>query len=247
MTVALRALVAEIADPDLHLVSATATFCAPVPAAPVQVRAVVLRRGNAAVQARAALSFGSGEAELGMEVSATFLRERTFMELVGARPPVVPAPSEAAPMEPHGRASVRGVPAFFGNLETRAALGTPWWEGGGPPGAEAELARWHRYRVPQQLPGGLLDPLSLPPLADTMPPSVAQGLGPTAPRFHAPSLDLTVHFFDPTPRDWILVHSRARRARAGYAGAEAELWDDEGRLLAYATQTMMLRRRGPQR
>ena len=32
-----------------------------------------------------------------------------------------------------------------------------------------------------------------------------------------------------------------RRARAGYATASAEIWDDRRRLLAFATQTMILR------
>ena len=55
--------------------------------------------------------------------------------------------------------------------------------------------------------------------------------------FHAPSLDLTVHFLEDTS-GWLLVNA-TRRACAGYAPGGAEIWDDRRRLLAFATQTMM--------
>ena len=42
--------------------------------------------------------------------------------------------------------------------------------------------------------------------------------------------------------EWILTAVHAPRARAGYATASAEIWDDRGRLIATATQTMLLRR-----
>jgi acyl-CoA thioesterase len=133
---------------------------------------------------------------------------------------------------------------FLSNFESRLALGRPWWERDWPPGP-ARIARWMRYLTPQALPDGTLDPLALPPVADTMPPAIHQGLGANGPRFHAPSLDLTVHFVDPTASAWLLVNAYARRARAGYATAEAEIWGEDGRLAAYATQTMMLRKRPP--
>jgi acyl-CoA thioesterase len=37
------------------------------------------------------------------------------------------------------------------------------------------------------------------------------------------------------------VATYTRRARAGYATAEAEVWSEDGKLCAYSTQTMMLR------
>ena len=36
------------------------------------------------------------------------------------------------------------------------------------------------------------------------------------------------------------------RARGGYASADCEIWDDQGQLVAFATQTMILRRRPEQ-
>ena len=54
-------------------------------------------------------------------------------------------------------------------------------------------------------------------------------------------MERAVHVVDDTEREWILVSAYARRARAGWAIGEAELWDDRGRLLAFATQSMYVR------
>ena len=107
----------------------------------------------------------------------------------------------------------------------------------------ARIGRWFRYRVPPLLADGRFDPLAIPPIADTMPPALMQTLGPDGPPFHAPSLDLTIHFLEDTTAEWILTWVHVRRARGGYATADCEIWDDAGHLIAFATQTMMLRRR----
>ena len=137
-------------------------------------------------------------------------------------------------------------------MDVRLAQGYPFWAPGfvakhpelRPKDNEpARFARWYRYHAPQTLEDGTLDPLAIPPIADTMPSAVANKVGPTGKPFHAPSLDLTVHFLEQVKTEWILVAAYARRARAGYATAEAEIWSEDGRLCAYATQTMMLRER----
>jgi acyl-CoA thioesterase len=51
-----------------------------------------------------------------------------------------------------------------------------------------------------------------------------------------------MHFLEDSRAEWLLTAVHARRARAGYATADVEIWDDTGRLLAYATQMMLLRR-----
>jgi acyl-CoA thioesterase len=177
----------------------------------------------------------------GLEVSATFGRDREGIDLIDTAPPDVPAPEVAPPMERIGGIDPSQRPAFFQNFDTRLALGKPWWTGGWQPG-DARIARWFRYLVPQRLADGRLDPLCLPPIADTMPPALSQKLGPGHAPFHAPSLDLTVHFLEDTSSQWLLTVVHARRARAGYATAALEIWDDGGRLLAFGTQMMMIRR-----
>jgi lipoprotein LprG len=39
--------------------------------------------------------------------------------------------------------------------------------------------------------------------------------------------------------EWVLAHDRARWARDGWASAESTLWDENGALVAYATQMML--------
>ncbi len=239
MTVALRAMQAELRDPELRICSATTLFCSPVPAGPLEIQVAVLRHGGAAAQVRAALSSTLAPGP-GLEVSATFARRREGFDFTDAQPPDVPTPDAAQELsETVPFAKVR--PPFFENLDSRLALGDDWWQGPWQ-GGEARYARWLRYRVPQRLDGGLLDPLALCPLADTMPPAVVQKLGPGFKPFVAPSLDLTVHFLDDTPREWLLVVAHCRRATKGYATADVEIWDDEKRLLAFGTQVMIFRR-----
>jgi acyl-CoA thioesterase len=104
------------------------------------------------------------------------------------------------------------------------------------------MARWFRYLVPQHLEDGRFDPFAIPPIADTMPPALIQKLGPKREPFFAPSLDLTLHFLEDTTSQWLLTDVHVRRARAGYASAQSEIWDQKGRLVAVAMQMMMLRR-----
>lgn len=243
MTVAMRAMQQELGDPNLRPLSANTHFCSPVPAGPLEVRVEVLRHGGAAAQMRAQLS-STAMPGPGLEVSATFVRERSGMDLIDAVAPRVPAPAAAQPMDDALPTAAHARPLFFDNFESRLALGHLWWLPGWQAGP-ARIARWFRYKVPQALPDGRFDPLALPPIADTMPPALTQKLGPAHAPFYAPSLDLTVHFLEDTSAEWLLTDVHARRARAGYATADAEIWDDQGRLIAVAMQTMMLRNAPP--
>ncbi len=240
MTIAMRAMEEELADPDLRPLSANTHFCSPVPAGPLEVRVEVLRHGNAAAQIRAQLSSTIMPGP-GLEVSATFGRSREGIDLIDVAPPDLPSPEEAADILQAGEADENTRPAFFTNFDSRLALGHPWWTDGWEPGA-ARLARWFRYKVAQRRPDGHLDPLAIPPIADTMPPALTQKIGPDHVPFHAPSLDLTLHFLDDTSSQWLLTDVHAIRARAGYATADIQIWDDGGRLLATGTQMMMIRK-----
>ncbi|PCC75536.1 Acyl-CoA thioesterase [Nannocystis exedens] len=240
MTAALRAIAAEIDDPTQKPLSATAIFCVPVGHGPLVIDVVVLRRGQLATQVRAALSAAGGPSP-GLEVVATFGRERPGPELGLVRAPVLPGPHELPPIDARGEGG--GSPPFFRNYDCRRALGQPWWRGDRwAPGLD-RAAYWYRHLVPQTLPDGQLDPLALPPLIDTMPPAMFQLGGPALAGTIAPSLDLTVHWLEDTRREWLLTHAHCRRARAGYATADIEIWDDEGRLVAWGNQRMLLRRR----
>src|ERR1700749_470711 len=55
----------------------------------------------------------------------------------------------------------------------------------------------------------------------------------------APSADLPVHLLEPLRTEWLLAHDRACWADDGWASAESVLWDENGTLVAYATQMML--------
>jgi acyl-CoA thioesterase len=232
---------AELADPAFRVVSATTLFCSPVPNGPVEIRVHVIRRGGAAVQMRAALSSTSLPGP-GLEVSATFARDRDGIEMIDARFPEVADPDDCPSAIDDSRRNPHTWARFFRNFEIKLARGDRFWDQGWS-GGEARYARWMRYRTAQGREDGTLDPLAIPPIADTMPPSLRQKLGPSNERFIAPSLDLTVHFLQPTRSEWLLVSAYSRRARGGVATAEVEIWSQERELVAYGTQMMFLRNR----
>jgi acyl-CoA thioesterase len=239
MTVAMRAMTEELDDPTLWPISATATFFRPVHAGRLEAAVRVLRRGRAAVQLRAELGAGGTP---GLEVTATYGRSlERGVDVLGIRPPDVRRPPERPDAGNVPRvAAGHPVRPFFDQFDMRLAHGEPLWARDGWRGGEARSAIWYRYHVPLLGAHGALDPLTLPPLADTMPDALANALGPES-RFYAPSLDLTVQFLDKTRSEWLLVDKRCERAYGGYATASANLWDGEGRLVARATHTMMLR------
>ncbi|HMG55641.1 MAG TPA: thioesterase family protein [Kofleriaceae bacterium] len=238
MTCALRAVVAELGDPALRLASATTMFCTPIRHGPLVVDVVVLRRGEAAVQVRAALRDASGEP--GLEVLATFLRERRGPDVRGVAFPNVRSLGDALPVTDGSRNNPHVHLRFHQQFEYKIADGERFWapdEAAGP----ARYARWARYLTPQRDAQGRLDRLALPPLIDMMPGALHRAIGPGSYRFFAPSLDLTTYIIDDTEREWLLFAVTARRAKAGWAIADTDVWDDEGRYLGHGSQAMFIR------
>jgi acyl-CoA thioesterase len=240
MTAALRAAEAHVGDRELRLASATTIFASPVHPGALVADVHVIRRGGSTAQVRVQMRHvleKSGEPQL--ELVATFTRERNGPDVIGVAFPNVKSVAESivaddgAPNNPHTRFRI------YHQLETRIADGEPFWTGDFAAGP-ARYARWFRYRVPQRDRQGRLDRLALPPLVDTMPTALHRAIGPGPYRFYAPSLDLTLYTVDDTTREWVLVAVTMRRARAGWAIADAEVWDDEGRFLAYGAQAMYL-------
>jgi acyl-CoA thioesterase len=240
MTCALRAVEAELGDPGLRLASATTIFATPIHAGTLVADVHTIRRGNTAAQMRVSLRHEQAK-ELGpqLECVTTFCRDRKGPDVIGVAPPEVANVANAtsvddgAPKNPHARFR------FYHQLECKIADGAPFWLpdfAAGP----ARYARWLRYRNPQRDAQGRLDRLALPPLVDTMPTALHRAIGPGEYRFYAPSLDLTVYTVDDTTREWLLVAVTVRRARGGWAIGDAEVWDDEGKLVAYGAQAMYL-------
>lgn len=248
MTCALRAAEAFLGEPLLRLASATTIFCTPLRATALVADVTELRRGKSTAQLRIALRHkdaapdpeDESDNSRGLEVLATFIRDRKGPDVRGVpfpdrvRPLAEALPVEDdAPNNPHTRFRI------YRQLDCKIAEGEAFWRPGLTEGP-ARYARWLRYRVPQRDAQGRLDRLALPPLIDTMPTALHRAIGPGPYRFYAPSLDLTTYIVDDTTREWLLVAVTVRRAHLGWAIADAEVWDDEGRFIAHGAQAMYL-------
>jgi acyl-CoA thioesterase len=236
---ALRAMEQELGQAHQRLRSFSTVFVSTVGSGALEIRVKPLRIGRRMSQLRADVR-SSGKTEPGHVTTAAFGEARPGFDFSYARAPEVGPPQEypgpATP--PPGTAVFR--PPFFERLEVRRVRMFQSFETGWEPG-RAEAVRWMRYRTPPRLSDGRIDPFSFVALADTMPGAISQFLGPGYPFFHAPSVDLSMQFFADTEEDWFLVRSLGHWAGDGYASAEVTLWDRRARLVAHATQLMLIR------
>lgn len=236
-SLALRAATIEVASPTTSLRSSTTVFAGQVVPGELEIDVQVLRRGRSAVQVAA--SVRNAGAEAGASVVAVFGGPRRGPSFVDVRPPEVPAPLDCPRYEDSMPAELLalGTPPFWTKVEVRRALGHAPWDDYAP--TTSDSASWLRFQVPPVLADGSLDPLGVLTLADRMPGSVSEKTGPEGPRWYAPSADLTVHLLAALRTEWVLAHDRARWADGGWASAETTLWDQQGTIVAYATQMML--------
>jgi acyl-CoA thioesterase len=233
----LRAAAAELADPAQELRTCTTVFAGRVSAGELEVDVRVLRRGRSASQV--AISVRNQDAAAGADTLAVFGSRRRGPSFVDVRMPDVPPPADCPSYRdppPPGVEPFDPRP-FWTRVEGRAALGHAPWDDYVPDGSD--VATWVRFDDPPLLEDGALDPLGVITLADRMPGCVGEMMGPGREPWFAPSADLTVHLFEPARTEWLLAHDRARWADDGWASAESTLWDENGTLVAYATQLMI--------
>jgi acyl-CoA thioesterase len=241
---ALRAMVAELADEGQSLRTLHTTFAAQVAHGPVDIEVEVLRRGRSMSQLRAEVR--NPGAPRGHVTTAVFGASREGFEFTDQTPPdQLPPPADCPSFRdppPEGVDAFEPMP-FWTHVEGRPALGHAWWEDYEPD--RAERAGWYRFDEPPMLDDGTLDTAALVVLCDFMPGALGEkvgGSGPPTRGWFAPSVDLTVHLLGECRSEWVLAHNTARHAGAGYASADMALWDcgDDGssepRLVAHATQ-----------
>ena len=238
---AAAAMTAELDRPEQHLRTQTTVYAVAVPAGPVTVDVDVLRRGRTMSQATATLQAGGDGA--GHVTVAVFGVDQPGFEFTDLRRPNLSSPEFCVSFRdpvPDGADGETGEPfAFWQQVEGRPAMGHAPWDPYVSP--TSECAFWYRFEDAPMRPDGTLDPLAVIALADLMPSSVSQRMGPDQPDFYPPSADLTVHVLDEARGPWLLSHLRARRATDGYASVECALWDQSGTLVAHAAQMMFLR------
>ena len=233
--VAASAMRAELGRPGQSLRSVTAVFAGRVEPGPVEVDVTVLRRGRSMSQVSATVR--SAGTPAGHTSVAVFGASRPGFEFTELAPPAAPTP-EACPSfrdRPDGSPELHHF-NFWDHVEGRAVDGHAPWEDYVP--TTSERSCWYRFDEPPFTPDGVLDPLALVTLCDTMPGAVSERMGPGLPAWLPPSADLTVHLLGDARSEWILARNRARHADDGYASVEIELWDPHLGLVVYGTQTM---------
>ena len=235
-SIAAKAMATELGEPTQRLRSITTVFAAPVQSGPVEIEVRVLRRGRSISQMTASMRTPGQKA--GLEAVAVFGAERPGFSFVDLAPPVVAAPDECPSFRdapPQGVTPMFRFP-FWEHVEGRPALGHAPWDDFVP--TTSDRAAWYRFDEVPCDDAGVLDPLALVTLCDTMPGAVREKLGNNAGNWMPPSADLTIHLFADTTSEWILAVNHARQAGDGYASLDIELWDPAGALLAYGTQMM---------
>jgi acyl-CoA thioesterase len=233
----LRAAADAIDEPAQQLRTCTTVFAGQVTAGELDVEVITLRRGRSASQVLTHVR--NCGATSGASTLAVFGSRRDGPSFVDVLLPRVPPPADCPSYRdppPHGLEPFEPLP-FWTRVEGRAALGHPPWEPHDPGGSD--VATWLRFDDPPLMGDGALDPLGVLTLADRMPGSVSEAIGHQGAQWFAPSADLTVHLFEPARTTWLLAHDRARWADNGWASAECTLWNEDGTLVAYATQMML--------
>jgi len=234
--VACQAMGLELANPTQRLRSVTAVFAGPVQPGDVEVDVMVLRRGRSMSQLAATVR--NVDAAAGHTSIAVFGQERPGFEFTDLTAPDVPPPEACPPFRDEGPGfEDRPHFNFWDHVDGRAALGHAPWEEYVP--TTSECAAWYRFDEPPFLEGGLLDPLAVMTLCDTMPGAVGERMGNQGRPWLPPSADLTVHLLGEAQSEWLLARNRARHAGEGYASVELELWDPARGLVAYGTQLMV--------
>ncbi len=251
MAVALRAAERSLARPDLAPLSATATFVAPVPCGPLVVDTDVLRAGRSGAQVLSRLrSTASAADATDVHLSAVFGQAHPdrlhFLEAeypADALPvdaSIVPVrPDEADDPSPFARINYHHQTEFRMGMAGLDFTDPSRWV----PGPARSLT-WHRLVKEPRLPDGTIDPISYCVPADILGPAVFAKLGPIGPGnvpFITLSLEIGVQFLAPTTSAWVLQHTRIPHAGDGYAYAYVELWDEDGQLIAIATQRANIR------
>jgi acyl-CoA thioesterase len=242
MTASLRAMEAELARPELQLVTANAIFCAPVPCGPVAVDVEVLRNGRGAAQVGSNLWI-PGTDGVALRTHGVFGRphdtDLAFRDI--EFPADVAPPQECELPPPRPPDDPWPDINFHEQTEWLPALpfARPGVESAGGP---ARFAAWTRLRVEPRRADGSYDLLALAVPSDSIGPAIGQGLGGKGRNFMTLSLEIGIRFIRPPEGEWVLQHMRCWHCGDGYATGPTELWDEYGNLLAIAQQTAHLRR-----
>jgi hypothetical protein len=243
MATALRVAEAALGRDDLRLVSSDATFCQAIPTGPVAASAEILRDGRSAAQVLVRLwaldpDDPDPTGPLGNDLLVLCVFGTTVaspVEFTGSVAPDVPGPLECDATPDRGDDSpFKGIP-YHRQTEFRFVGPTVAWNGDHPP-SEPVSSSWFRLKRPPFRDDGTWDPAVLALPGDILGPAVHAGAGGRVPPFLIISLQIGLQIVGEVRSEWLLAHTRSQIAGGGYASGTAELYDEDRRLVAIATQ-----------
>ena len=225
--VLMRALAAEVADPDRHARSLTVHYLAPAIEGPAHVVVQTERIGRLVQYLTARLTQGD-------RLLAT--AQAAFATLSSAGPtfadpsfPDYPHPDSIdQALDPPGLVPLRR------RYEYRHVIGAPW-DG---PAHTAETGGWIRLSEPRPY-----DTVLVAALSDAWYPAIFTRL---TERLGVPTVDLTVHvrsiqaLQQMQPVDWMAARFRTTVATEGFLEEDGQLWAPDGTLVAHSRQLGLL-------
>jgi acyl-coenzyme A thioesterase PaaI-like protein len=222
MAIALRGLLEGLGRPDPLTV--TAHFLRPAEPGPAELDVEVVKAGRSAVVGSVRLHQGGVE-RLRLLGSVTDLGAT-----VGGEPHHVEAPPALPPPEQclrgDGTMPGGGVASVAERFDLRLHPEHVGWARGEPTG-RLEVAGWIR-----PADGRDPDTALLPAVVDAFPPTVFE-LGAMG---WVPTLELTLHVRARPAPGWLRCSVRSRHVSSGLVEEDAEVWDDEDRLVAMSRQ-----------
>ncbi|HJR24383.1 MAG TPA: thioesterase family protein [Acidimicrobiales bacterium] len=215
--IVLRAVLAEVADPQRSPRSITLHYLRPPVAGPCDVAVTVERAGRGLTTVTARLAQEGRDCILAIAALGV-VREGPELD-------DHPTPEVRPPEELTRHDGVPGIP-IRERYDTRHAVGTPPFEYGD----EALTGGWIRTADDDPI-----DEVLLVAVTDAWPPAVFSRMEVP---LGVPTIDLTVHFRQAPPREpgWLLVRFRSSMAAEGYVEEDGEVWSADGRLLAQSRQ-----------
>ncbi|MFT5014844.1 MAG: acyl-CoA thioesterase-2 [Planctomycetaceae bacterium] len=141
--------------------------------------------------------------------------------------PEVPRPKDCDTMPPHHEGE-----SLHNHVEIRIARGMFGFSGAGEPSGDNTTQLWAR------MPGVNHDSGALAILADYMPSSLGNAFGRM---MSCTSIDNTIRIAERADSDWILCDNHIEYVGNGFGYGVVNMWNEDGVLLATASQSMIVR------
>lgn len=223
--IVLRAILAEVNEPERRPRSFTLHYLRPPVEGPCEVTVTVERAGRALTTVSARLTQNGKDCVVAM---AALGHDRPGPTLHDHPAPEVPGPDGLDP-RPGPAEGAPDIP-FRHRYDLRAAIGTAPFQAG----PEALTGGWIRSADSDPI-----DDVLVAAITDAWPPAIFSKLEVPV---GVPTVELTIHFRNAPPNTpgWCLVRFRSTEAAEGFIEETGEVWSEDGTLLAESRQLAVL-------